>query len=103
MEEKNRNIENEINLTFESLNGIKPADANPYLFEKVMHKIQEHKNVNYGTKLKYALIITLLILINIVTFVYFSGGSNDSTLTNTDDAKTTFKKEYSLTVSDYQY
>jgi hypothetical protein len=102
MEEKQRNIENEIDLTLESFNDIKPAEVNPYLFEKVMNRIQNRKQVNFFPKLRYALIISLLILVNILTFIYFSG-SIDETIADNDDIKNTFKNEYSLTVNSYNY
>jgi hypothetical protein len=102
MKEKQRNIEEEIDLTLESFNGIKPVEANPYIFEKVMNRMQNQKRNNYYPKLKYALVISLLILINLFTFIYFSKGSNESA-TSSDDIKDTFKKEYSLTISTYNY
>jgi len=102
MEEKQRNIENEIDLTLDSLGGIKHAEANPYLFEKVMNRMANRKRTIYNPKLKYALIITLLVLINLLTFIIFSANTNDSAV-GRDEMKDSFKNEYSLSISTYNY
>jgi len=102
MEERNKDIEKEIDLTLESLDGINSAKANPSLYEKIINRMETRKRANYNPKLKYALIITLLVLINLFTFIYFSNGSNEATA-GSDEIKDTFKNEYSLTISTYNY
>ncbi|MBS1515317.1 MAG: hypothetical protein JSS63_09810 [Bacteroidetes bacterium] len=77
------NIEENINITMDSLQGMQRAKANPFLYEKVMTRIntQTHSEApewDYGKSVKYALAMLLFLALNIATIVQIS---NDKTTT----------------------
>jgi hypothetical protein len=65
--------ENWINEIMQSTKGIKPLEANPFLFEKVAHKIELNKKNEAQEKsfIKgWVLAASLVILLNIVSFTH---------------------------------
>ena len=65
--------ENWINEVMQSTKGIKPVEANPFLFEKIAHKIELNKRDEVQAKsfLKgWALAASLVIAVNIISFTY---------------------------------
>lgn len=65
--------ENWINEVMQSTKGIKPAEANPFLFEKISFKMEVKKNdiIQERSFFKsWALAATLMVMINIVSFLY---------------------------------
>ena len=83
METKNK-IQEEINLTMQSIDGIKRADVNPYLFNKVMSRINENDETsvasNRGFRLAFVM-LTLFIVVNIFTIFMIQKSSNQNTYT----------------------
>lgn len=89
MENKNKigsKKEEQINLTFRSIEGMQRAKANPFLFEKVMSKINQPSSDNrewsYNTGVKYALIMLLFIVLNIATILQISTEKKSDNVTN---------------------
>lgn len=69
-------IEEQVNMTMQSTDGMQRAKANPFLFEKVMLRINQPssdtREWNYNTGIKYALIMLLFIALNIATILQIS-------------------------------
>jgi len=113
MTENNRNIEQEIDLMLQSLDGIKPAEANPFLYEKIMNRMNTRKRERFIVRYKYAFVSLLIILINVLTLTYFSlTGSETTTVTSTgtqtstltrDDKIKNLATEYSIISNTYNY
>jgi len=65
--------ENWINEVMQSTKGIKPVEANPFLFEKIAHKIELNKRDETGAKSfskGWALAASFVVAINIISFTY---------------------------------
>ncbi|MFI5140826.1 MAG: hypothetical protein ACHQII_00595 [Bacteroidia bacterium] len=65
--------ENWINEVMLSTKGMKPVEANPFLFEKIAHKIELNKRDEVYAKSfskGWALAASLLIVVNIISFTY---------------------------------
>ena len=73
---KDNGIEEQINLTMQSTDGMRRAKSNPFLSEKVMLRINQTssdtREWNYNTGIKYALIMLLFIALNIATILQIS-------------------------------
>lgn len=79
---RKENIEEKINLTLESVKGMQRAKANPFLYEKVMNRINSQIDMqktpsevpgwNSSKGIKYALIMLLFIALNIATILQIS-------------------------------
>ena len=65
--------ENWINEVMQSTKGMKPMEANPFLFEKIAHKIELNKRDEVQTKpfsKTWALAASIFIIVNIISFAY---------------------------------
>jgi hypothetical protein len=59
--------------TMESIEGIQPANANPFLFEKVLNRLQRPaKSISFQLAWKAAAIIILLAVINFFTCIRYA-------------------------------
>lgn len=100
---KEYGTEEQINLTLQSTEGMHRAKANPFLYEKVMARINESARKpetirNPLLNLKYAFLIIVFIVLNIFTIAKFSGENtppeNRSKTSTTISPKEMFTKEY---------
>jgi hypothetical protein len=65
--------ENWINEVMQSTKGMKPMEANPFLFEKIVHKIELNKKEEAQAKSfskGWALAASIVIIVNIISFTY---------------------------------
>lgn len=65
--------ENWINEVMQSTKGIKPVEANPFLFEKIIHKIEASKREEVEVKSfskNWALVASVVLVINVVSLAY---------------------------------
>jgi len=102
--DKEIKLEEEVNLTLNSLDGIQQAEANPYLSQKISARLNE--NVIGVTivkhKLIYTFMILLIIIMNIVTLVAINGGNK--ALTNSrEEMLKTVATDYSIIDKSYNY
>lgn len=94
-----QNIEEQINLTMQSIEGIQRANANPFLYEKVMMRVNtpeipsEEPGWNYNRGVKYALVMLLFIALNIATILQISRDTITVKETNKTSETTETKKE----------
>lgn len=89
--EKRNKIEEEIEKTLNSLDGITGAQANPYLYTRIesrMHEQQADSSRLYG----YVLAAVVILLINIFSFVYYN--SKVVTATGTTVQTATIVQEF---------
>ena len=95
----NQNIEEEINLTMQSIEGMQRAQTNPFFYEKVMAKINDNSalpqtNWNPIINIKYAVVIALFVVLNIFTIAEFSGEKTVSKKTSGTEKPTTAKENF---------
>jgi hypothetical protein len=65
--------ENWINEVMQSTKGVKPAAANPFLFEKIAFKIEQRKNqalTDNSFSKGWVVVAVLLVIVNIVSYTY---------------------------------
>ena len=89
---QNDKIQQEVNLTLESAGRIRRAEVNPFLFEKVIHKMESKSGITI--RIKYVLAILILIALNLLTVFKFNSENSDI------DAQIrieNFEEEYSIT------
>lgn len=100
-----------IERTLNSLDNIRRAQANPFLFEKIVNRIQaKPKAVSYGTKYVMAAVMGLLavFVINFAvwkSYIDSTAKYNNSitTVTNQKQDISTFAKEFFNSSSSYNY
>ncbi len=71
-----------INNVESSINGILSAEVNPYLYSKILTKIQSKTNQLIAPKFIFASLIALLILITLNIFIFKSTSTNSSSAAN---------------------
>ena len=112
MAEKHKNIQEEIDLTLQSLDGISKAEANPLLYEKIMNRMNEKLKANLVIRYKYAFISLVVLIINLFSILYFAYSGDNTSVTNSITTNITTTKEeiiknlateYSLTNNSYNY
>jgi hypothetical protein len=90
-------IEEEIERTMQSLNGLKKLEANPFLFQKVQARIEEEANEKLPIlKPNFLAAIVIIILLNILTLAYFY--KDVSSIKNSVNNETiqSISKEYNI-------
>lgn len=96
---KDGKIEEQINLTMQSIEGMQRAKANPFLYEKVMSRLNQQPvqtNIpgwNYNTGIKYALVVLLFIALNIATILQITNETNSVKVTQDTSVENSKKKE----------
>jgi uncharacterized membrane protein YvbJ len=75
--------ENWLNDVENSLNGIKSAEVNPYLYSKILNRLQTKTQQNISPKFVFASSIALIVLIILNVFIFKSANSSS----NTNDLK----------------
>lgn len=71
-----------INNVESSINGILSAEVNPYLYSKILTKIQSKTNQLIAPKFIFASLIALLILITLNIFIFKSSFTNSTSAAN---------------------
>lgn len=89
--------EEQINLTMQSIVGMQRAMANPFLYEKVMSRLNQQPvqtNIpgwNYNTGIKYALVMLIFIVLNVATILQIT--TETTTVKDTESTETSKIKE----------
>ena len=72
----NMNKEQWVNAVIGSTNGMKQAEANPYLYQKVLHKLKEQNQpveVLPGFVVRrWAIAATVVMILNVLTVVHYT-------------------------------
>lgn len=102
-----QHIEQKIEETMNSLNGIKSAEANPFFFTRLQARMEREIAPNYGRfaflanmKLNLAMLAVVL-MFNVASVIFISTQNSDSTESKT--ALEMFTEEYSSSASSYDY
>jgi hypothetical protein len=107
--EKKDLISKEVERTFHTLDGIERVDANPFLFGKITHNLEDVNPVEKKFNFKFALVaVVVCLLINFATMFYESSNNyTTGTYSNSDSVRTaqieSFASEYSSTNNFYFY
>jgi hypothetical protein len=97
--ELNTKIENTLN----SIDSLKTAEANPFLYSKIMNRIKEAEQpsvkFSHSYVWKLAVVFLFLITVNFLVLISYSGKYKESKT----DSFTTFLNEYSIINQTYNY
>jgi hypothetical protein len=72
--EKNmsKKLQDEIDKTMESIEGLERVNANPYMFQRVHARIEEEANERMPIlKVNYLVALLIIVLLNVLTLAYF--------------------------------
>ncbi len=102
---RKENIEEKVNLTLQSVEGMQRAKANPFLYEKVMNRLNSQINMqntpsevpgwSYSKGIKYALVMLLFIALNIATILQISRDTTTVKVINQTSKETPKQKKES--------
>jgi len=90
---KHQNIQQQIEQTLNSLDGLQKAEANPYLYTRIEQRLKNKQPANYEStfyRLAWALII--FIALNVFTYIRISGNNQSAIKTGIES----FAAEYGL-------
>jgi len=74
----NNKIQKETELTLTSLNGIKRAEVNRFIFNRISASIDEYENEYQPShKIRFAYIIMLILFVNFISILFFLNGSDN--------------------------
>lgn len=67
-----KNLQDEINKTMKSIEGLERLKANPYTFQRVHARIEEEANERLPIlKVNYVVALLIIVLLNVLTLAYF--------------------------------
>uniref|UniRef100_UPI00404862E0 hypothetical protein n=1 Tax=Roseivirga sp. TaxID=1964215 RepID=UPI00404862E0 len=102
-----QHITQKIEETMRSLDGMLPAEPNPFFFTRLQARMEKEIAPNYGRfaflanmKLNLAMLVVVL-MFNVTSAVFISTQKSESTEGKTDLEM--FTEEYSSTTSSYDY
>jgi len=102
-----KDIENLVGETLNSLDGIKPVEANSFLFGKIQNRMQmEHREqvARIKTLSRLSAALLLFIGLNVGSYYFLSGNSpKPKTVQKKATAAEAFASEYHLTGNQYNY
>lgn len=93
----------EADKTLQILDGISRAEANPFLFSKIIKRMEEAETVGKRFNFKLAIaVVVICILTNLASYFYISGNNYSADYEREFKLKT-LATEYSLTNNYYFY
>lgn len=102
-----QDIAQKIEETMKSLDGIQPAELNPFFFTRLQARMERDIAPSYGRfaflanmKLNLAMLVVVL-MFNVASVVFISAQNSESTESKT--ALEMFTEEYSSSTSSYDY
>jgi len=95
--EKQIKIEEEIQKTMQSIDGLERLKANPFMFQRIQAKIEEEANEKLPIlKVNYLVALLIIVLLNVLTLsYYYKDASNVTKRVNTENIKS-ISKEYNI-------
>jgi hypothetical protein len=108
--EKKDLIEKEVGKTLKVIDRIERVDVNPFLFGKIIQRLDEVNPIEKKLNFKFALtVVVMCLIINFAAIFFVSDNNNSTNYTNvnTDSARVvqieSFASEYSSTGNFYFY
>jgi len=98
--EAKRHIEQEVNKTLDSLEGLKKAEANPWLFTRIKARLEREEKSVWSKAIsllgKPAIAIAALLLLVVINASVIFKSSSGQTQPMTQDPEQLFASEYNL-------
>ena len=68
----NKNLQEEIERTMQSIDGLEKLKPNPFMFQRVQARIEEEANEKLPIlRVNYLVMLLIIVLLNVLTLVYF--------------------------------
>jgi len=100
-------IQNLVEKTLSSLDGIQGVKASPFMLEKTLNRMSssvKKESVSFGYVWKFAVAMAIIILLNVFTYVKFSEQTQTTKTTSTyKENLENFAKDYSFYNTTYYY
>ena len=93
-------LENKIEQTLNSLNGIQQAEANPYLFEKIKLKLNAPEEIAFG--FRWSLLATCIVVVALNVAAVYSNLTGNTASQPKEEMYKTLGNELGLN-NDYNY
>jgi len=106
---ENTELNKLIDETLRSLDGMKPAEPNPFLFSKIRQRINDSsksgsvKKISLKPAWGLAIVFIILFIINVVTIINYSNNTTQQTTISSTTNINSFIEDYSLSNSTYNY
>ena len=95
--EKHNKIEEEIEKTMQSIEGLEKAKANPYMFQRVQARIEEEAQEKIPIlKPNFIVALLLIILLNVLTLAYFYKDASNFKNSTKSATIQSISKEYNI-------
>ena len=95
--EKHNKIEEEIEKTMQSIEGLERAKANPYMFQKVHARIEEESNERLPIlRVNYVVALLIIVLLNVLTLAYFYKDTSSAKNNVKSESIQSISKEYNI-------
>lgn len=91
-----KKIEQLVDETLNSLDGMQRAAANPFLYTRIEQKIKGRYSMVYHRKLMPVLAVALVLFISLNVLSYFTVADKPATVSNTGSGIENFANEYDL-------
>jgi hypothetical protein len=93
----NKNLQEEIQKTMESIEGLERAKANPYMFQRVHARIEEEANERLPIlKVNYVVALLIIIFLNVLTLAYFYKDASNVKNSVKSESIQSISKEYNI-------
>jgi hypothetical protein len=95
--EKHNKIEEEIQKTMRSIEGLERVKANPYMFQRVQARIEEDANERMPIlKVNYVVALLIIVLLNVLTLAYFYKDASNAKNSVKSESIQSISKEYNI-------
>lgn len=91
-----KNIEENIEATFNSIEALEPAKANPFLFTRIEQRMKNKMQLNTYGSLLYKLAVALIIFIAVNVYTYSKFYNTNVVESSTGKGINAFATEYGL-------
>jgi hypothetical protein len=91
-----KSIEQLVNETMESLEGVQQAPANPFLYTRIEQRLKSRQEYSYQRKLMPVLAIALVLFISLNVLSYLKVNNEPASVKNTGSGIENFANEYNL-------
>lgn len=91
-----KNVEQLVNETMKSLDGVQRAASNPFLYTRIERRLKNGHELSYQRKLMPVLAVALTLFISINVLSYFKVNDETSSANSNTSGIESFANEYNL-------
>ena len=93
----NKNLQEEIERTMQSIDGLEKQKANPFIFQRVQARIEKEANEKLPIlRVNYLVALLIIVLLNVLTLAYFYKDTSNVTKSVNNGSIQSISKEYNI-------